>query len=88
MESKSVCEICSQLKETETSFDKYGAPDLSYSLPEAASRLEFFKAVEGQDVERHHIKRCPLCGSLYRYDLSYEYMMNGSEDEETLTRLK
>ena len=31
--------------------------------------------------------RCPVCGIYYQYRCTYEYLVNGSEDEETLTRL-
>ena len=37
--------------------------------------------------ERHHVRRCPRCGTFYRYDCTYEYLVNGSEDEETLERM-
>ena len=81
------CEICSQLSEVETSYSKYGWPDDSQSMDPAASRLEPAENIEGYDKERHHVKRCPLCGTFYKYDWSYEYLVNGSEDTEELTRL-
>lgn len=28
-----------------------------------------------------------MCGTFYRYDWTYEYLVNGSEDDETLARL-
>jgi len=33
------------------------------------------------------IKRCPECGTVYLWEMEYEYLVNGSEDEITLTRL-
>lgn len=81
------CEICSALDEVETSFSKYGWDDMDDRLPPAAARLEFFKALGAYDAERHHIKRCPVCGIFYQYHLTYDYYINGSEDEEELTRL-
>lgn len=81
------CEICSALDEVETSFSKYGWDDMDRPLPPAAARLEFFKALDAYDAERHHIKRCPVCGIFYEYHLTYDYYVNGSEDEETLIRL-
>ena len=33
------------------------------------------------------MRRCPHCGTLYRYLQSHEYMANGTEDEEELSRL-
>ena len=81
------CEICSQLSQMERSFEKYGWPDDTQRLPSPVSRLEPAESTEGYDKERHHVKRCPLCGTFYKYDWSYEYLVNGSEDEEELTRL-
>lgn len=81
------CEICSQLSGVETSFSKYGWPDETQSMDPATSRLEPAESIEGYDKERHHVKRCPLCGTYYQYDLTYEYLVNGSEDTEELTRL-
>ncbi|HQE92991.1 MAG TPA: hypothetical protein PLH19_09170 [Anaerolineae bacterium] len=81
------CEICSALDEVETSFSKYGWDDMDRPLPPAAARLEFFKALDAHDAERHHIKRCPVCGIFYEYRLTYDYYVNGSEDEEELVRL-
>lgn len=40
-----------------------------------------------EDPERYHVCRCPSCAALYSYQFTYEYHVNGSEDEETLTRL-
>ncbi len=81
------CEICSALDEVETSFSKYGWEDMDRPLPLAAARLEFFAALDAYDAERHHLKRCPVCGIFYEYRLTYDYYVNGSEDEEELTRL-
>ncbi|MBM3297077.1 MAG: hypothetical protein FJY83_05690 [Candidatus Aminicenantes bacterium] len=39
------------------------------------------------DAEKKHVRCCPKCGALYDYFRSHEYMVNGAEDEETLTRL-
>jgi hypothetical protein len=81
------CPLCSQLKEVETSFYKYAAPNYDRPLPLAASRLTVLLAGEGEEQDKHHIRRCPLCATLYDYVMSYEYLCNGSEDEETLRRL-
>jgi hypothetical protein len=81
------CPICSQLKDVETSFSKYLAPDYDRPLPAAATQLQVVPWLEGEAPERNHVRRCPACASLYNYLLSSEYMVNGSEDEETLTRL-
>ena len=81
------CPVCSSLKAVETSFSKYGAPDLDRPLPEAAARLIRVHLVGIEAAEKSHVRRCPVCASLFSYRLIYEYQVNGSEDEETLTRL-
>jgi hypothetical protein len=81
------CPICSQLRDIETSFYKYAAPDYDRPLPAAAAHLQRVQFLDEEDAERRHVRRCPSCASLYTYLLSYEYLVNGSEDEETLTRL-
>ena len=81
------CEICSHLAEVETSFSKYGWEDMTRSLPPAAARLLPAEDISTGEKEHHHVKCCPLCGTFYQYDFSYEYLVNGSEDEEVLTRL-
>lgn len=82
------CPICSQLKDVQTSFYKYAAPEYDIPLPAAAAQLVVVKDLTLQDVENHHVRCCPQCGTLYRYDVSYEYLVNGSEDEERLERLQ
>lgn len=82
-----VCPICSSLKDVETSFYKFEAPQYDTPLPAAAAQLVGVQDLSLPDAENHHVRRCPNCGALYRYDVSYEYHVNGSEDEEQLTRL-
>jgi hypothetical protein len=86
-ERTSACTICSRLQDVETSFTKYGWEEQDRPLPPEAGLLEPVEALDTYDKERHHVRRCPLCGMLYQYDWTYEYLVNGSEDEETLTRL-
>lgn len=81
------CEICSKLSDVETSFYKYGWDDMDRPLPAEASRLEPVGPIDSYERERNHLRRCPVCGTYYHYTWSYEYLVNGSEDEEVLTRL-
>ncbi len=81
------CRICKNLKDVETSFIKFGWDDHNIYLPDAAKELIPAEDTRAPGKDKHHIRRCPLCGRLYKYDLSYDYYVNGSEDEETLTRL-
>lgn len=85
--STSACAICSQLKDEETSFYKYAAPDYDQPLPPAAAQLLILRTLDATDVDKRHVRCCPLCGTLYDYLMSYEYSINGSEDEEELTRM-
>lgn len=81
------CQICSQIANVETSFSKYAHPDETVSFPVQVAQLERVTSPDATDSDEHHVKRCPICGIFYQYDFSYEYYVNGSEDEETLTRL-
>lgn len=82
------CETCGKLDDLETSFYKYGADDQDVPLPPEAGKLQALGDVRaGSEEEKHHLKRCPACGALYRYDCYYDYYVNGSEDEEVLYRL-
>ena len=83
----SECEICRELRDVETSYYKWGWDEQDRPLPPAAARLVPVEEVDSYEKERHHLKRCPLCGTLYQYDWTYEYLSNGSEDEERLVRL-
>ncbi len=83
----SICSICAQLKAVETSFYKYAAPEYDRPLPAAAALLVQVGDLGLVDAEKQHMRRCPECGTLYSYLFGYEYYVNGSEDEEQLTRL-
>ena len=82
-ERAAACEICSKLKDIETSFIYVSDDERSRPLPIESSRLERFKLLAGST----EIKRCPICGTFYRYSYSYEYLVGGSEEEEELRRL-
>lgn len=81
------CVICSRLKSVETSFSKYGWDEMTRPFPPEVAQLKRPENFDSPDVDAHHIRTCPLCGTFYQYDYSYEYLVNGSEDEEVLTRL-
>lgn len=80
------CEICSHLAEVETAFYKYGWDEMTRSLPAEAGRLIELKDAPDYK-ENDHLEQCPICKVYYRYRFTYEYLVNGSEDETTLTRL-
>lgn len=80
------CEICRELKLVETSLTKHGWEENDRLLPAAYRRLVEVR-VEGREDEPRSPRLCPLCGTLYSYETRYEYLANGSEDEEELRRL-
>lgn len=82
----SACPVCSKLADVETSFVKVGHEDEARHLPPEAWKLVAFDAVKHYSVS-HTFKVCPHCGIYYQYDFTYEYLVYGSEDEETLARL-
>ena len=47
--------------------------------------MKDFKPYDSRALQ---LKQCPECGTYYLYRTDYEYLVNGSEDEEVLTRLK
>jgi hypothetical protein len=76
------------LQDVETSHAKYLAPQYDQPLPAAAAKLTVLPDLDPKaDPEKQQLRRCPNCGTLYRYLRSHEYMINGTEDEEELTRL-
>lgn len=81
------CEICRNLADVETSFFKYGSPESDRPLPEAAGKLVAAEDFDDSTTRKNYVKKCPICGTLYRYVFDYEYLVNGSEDEEILARL-
>ncbi len=80
------CEICRALRPVETSLTKHGWEENDRLLPAAAARLVPV-ALDGREDARRTPRFCPLCGTLYSYETRYEYLANGSEDEEELRRL-
>ncbi len=80
------CEICQGLKPVQTSLYKHGWDEYDTPLPAAARRLQEV-VVEGRENERRSPRLCQLCGTFYSYETRYEYLANGSEDEEELRRL-
>ncbi len=80
------CEICRELKPVETSLTKHGWEENDRLLPAAYRRLVEVR-VDGREDEPRSPRFCPLCATLYSYETRYEYLANGSEDEEELRRL-
>ncbi len=81
------CSLCSSLGERETASQKFGAEEYDTQLPSAASHLELVKDLRPTGSRELKVMRCPGCGAWFLYETDYEYLVNGSEDEQTLTRL-
>ena len=85
--SKSKCGICSQLADQEYATQKFGWEENDTHLPAASGELEIVKDLKPDSSRSLVLQRCPECGTYYLYRSDYEYLANGSEDEQELTRL-
>jgi hypothetical protein len=81
------CTICSELADKESAFQKYGWEENDSYLPAAASKLTIVRDFKPHSSRKLQLQQCPECGTFYLYRSDYEYLVNGSEDEEYLTRL-
>jgi hypothetical protein len=81
------CALCSNLSDEECAYQKFGWEEGNTQLPAAASQLVVVKDFRPGSSRALQLKQCPQCGSYYLYRSDYEYLVNGSEDEEFLTRL-
>jgi hypothetical protein len=81
------CRICSGLLDQEYASQKYGWEQDNTYLPTTASRLKVVRDFRPCGSRKLQLQQCPECGAYYLYRTDYEYLVNGSEDEEYLTRL-
>jgi hypothetical protein len=81
------CAICSQLADQEYATQKWGREEDDTYLPAAAARLVIVRDLRPYGSRKLQLQRCLECGCYYLYRTDYEYLVNGSEDEEFLTRL-
>ena len=82
------CQTCSSLADEQAAYQKYGWEENDTHLPTAAGRLKVVKDFAPYSSRKRQLQQCPDCGTYYLYRTDYEYLVNGSEDEEVLTRLK
>lgn len=85
--SLSTCSICSQLANRETAYQKFGWEENDTYLPDAAAALIVVRDFKPYSSRKLQLQQCPECGAYYLYSSDYEYLVNGSEDEELLERL-
>jgi hypothetical protein len=81
------CGICSILSDQEYATQKYGWEESNTYLPAAAAQLSVLRDLRPHGSRKLQLQQCPECGTYYLYRTDYEYLVNGSEDEEFLTRL-
>ncbi len=81
------CATCSSLQDQEYAYQKYGWEENDTYLPAAASLLIVVRDFQPYSSRALQLQQCPECGTYYLYQSDYEYLVNGSEDEEHLTRL-
>ena len=86
-EDRTQCDDCSSLSESEYGYSKYGWPDHDVDLPDAAGSLVMVKDLKPLSERKLQLWRCPGCGAWLLYTTDYEYLTNGTEDEQVLTRL-
>lgn len=83
------CSICYTIPDSANEFWVGGELRIG-PLPASEKYLEIVGAPFYDDSRSHShtsIKRCPECGTCYLWDMEYEYLVGGSEDDITLTRL-
>jgi len=81
------CSICSQLADYESAYQKYGHAEDNTYLPAAANSLQVVRDFKQHSSRKLQLQQCPQCATYYLYRTDYEFLVNGSEDEEELTRL-
>jgi hypothetical protein len=81
------CSLCSQLADQEYAFQKGGREDEATYLPTASNNLELVKDFKPHSSRALQLKRCPECKTYYLYTSDYEFLVNGTEDEDYLKRL-
>ena len=85
--SSRACEVCSGLSDSEYAYSKFGWPEHDTFLPDAAQNLVKVKDLRPLGSRKLQLRQCPSCGAWFLYRTDYEYLTNGTEDEEFLTRL-
>jgi hypothetical protein len=82
------CSICSRLADQEWASQKYDWEENDTRLPAAAGELKMVRDLKPDSERSLQLWQCLLCNTYYRYESDYEYLANGSEDRQSLTRLK
>jgi uncharacterized C2H2 Zn-finger protein len=83
----SPCPLCGELRDEEYARQKWGWEEHDTALPAAAGRLTVVRDLRPGETRELQLRQCPVCGAYFLYRTDYEYLVNGSEDEQFLTRL-
>ena len=84
IERRKSCEICAALGEYKYASQKGGEGD---SLPGAAASLrDVCEIIPGKN-RTPVLQQCPSCQRYYLYETEYEYLVYGSEESQSLSRL-
>jgi hypothetical protein len=80
--ASATCAVCREVDDSSYALSTAANPD---SLPPACARL--IPPELCHENRCYEEFRCPGCGTGYVYERGYEFLVGGTEDEETLTRL-
>jgi hypothetical protein len=84
---KNSCGTCSNLSSKENASQKYGWEEGNTYLPSEFDKLVLVKNLRPYGSRKLQILQCLECNAYYLYRTDYEYLVNGSEDEEFLSRM-
>lgn len=81
------CSLCGDLGSFHAAMQTHGREHLDTFLPPAVKNLQFVKDVRPGTTRTPELLRCPGCGSWFLFEIGYDYLATGSEDEQRLSRL-
>ncbi len=81
------CPICAQLADQQSAYQKYGRDEDNTQLPPIVDELVVVYDFRPYGSRALQLRQCHACGTYYLYRTDYEYLANGSEDEQHLARL-
>lgn len=81
------CRVCGELGDYERGMQTHGREAEDTFLPAAAGRLKCIREVRPGHNRSPVLEQCPECGAYFLYQIVYDYLATGSEDEQILTRL-
>ena len=84
---KPACDTCGVIGQKAFAFEKNGWPEETTHLPAAANNLKTIRVIKDSGSRKFLVQQCPGCGDYFTYELDYEFLAGGSEDEESLIRL-